>query len=267
MPATATEPEVKETEPTVASDTEKPAVEGGGDAPKEDDAAVLDSVAPVKAKAEKADAAPEAAPDLSGPQWAELRRVADQYGIAPQQMLAYASKGYQAEQAAAANKATPPVKPAAATGDDEDFVPVSQKELHETIRQLKQGMQVNLAGVQNETKLDALLNNKALTRDEPVARDFVKRETYRLMAGGADLDRAFAQASKDHGAYLARVGKRTIAKKVAAQAAAGETGGGEASPLEVPEYKHAATDFTDGTALQQAKDIAKRIHGRNVAVV
>lgn len=196
--------------------------------------------------------------------WKTLQEAATRNGITPEQMVRYASAGYQAQQATPA-KPTPDPKPKQVApepeGDDDDLAPLSRKEFQSQMADMKQQTAVAIAGAKNDAKLEGLLNTQALTRDEPEARANVARSTYELMASGVNMETAFGEASRRFGNFLARVGKRSTTKKIAAHAALGEGGVGASAPIEPPTFKPDADNIRSGETLKRALAYSKELHG------
>lgn len=216
---------------------------------------ILHSEAGDGAAAPQAKAPPAAEPTTADDGWKTLQDAAKRNNITPEQMIRYASAGYQAEQAAQSKPAPEPkpTRPAPESEvDDEELVPLSRKEFQTHMAEMKQQTAVAIAGARNDSKLEALLNTQPLTRDEAEARATVSRSTYELMAAGANMETAFAEASRRLGNFIARVTKRTTVKKIAAQAALGEGGAGESVPVEPPTFKPNADNIRSGETVKRA---------------
>ena len=205
--------------------------------------------------------APATEPVAADDGWKTLQEAATRNGITPEQMARYASAGYQAVQA----KATPDPKPKLAAPeadvDDDELAPLSKKEFQTQMAEMKQQTAVAIAGAKNDAKLEGLLNAQALTRDEPEARATVARSTYELMAAGANMETAFGEASRRFGNFLARVGKRSSTKKIAAHAALGEGGVGASAPVEPPSFKPDAANIRSGETVKRALAYSNELHG------
>lgn len=261
MPDTATEEkkleaEVPTKEPVPTEDKPAEKAQEVDDAEK-----ILQSesgdVAPAQAKA-----APVAEAADDG--WKRLQDEATRSGISPAQMVRYASAGFKAEQASAQQKATsePQAKRAEPEVDDEELSPLTRREMRSQMADMEQRTAVAIAGARNDSKLDALLNTQPLTRDEVEARETVARKTYELMAGGANMESAFDEASRRHANYLSRVTKRNTKKKIEAQRALGEGGAGESVEVQPPEFKPDAENIRTGKTLDRAVAFVKELHRR-----
>lgn len=202
-----------------------------------------------------------AEPDAVDDGWKTLQDAAKRNGITPEQMVRYASAGYQVEQAT--QKPEPKAKAAAPEPevDDDEVAPLSRKEFQTQMAEMKQQTAIAIAGAKNDSKLEALLNTQPLTRDEPEARATVARSTYELMAAGANMETAFGEASRRHANYIARVTKRSTTKKIAAQAALGEGGVGTSAPIDPPTFKPDADNIRSGATLKRALAYSNELHG------
>lgn len=261
MPETATEEKKTDGEATKVDPSADEAQAKPEEPKKEstDDAAnrILQSEGGSEAASTKA--APEADAEDEG--WKTLQAAAQQHGISPEQMARYASVGYQTAQAA--QKPEPKAGAAAPEpeGDDDEVAPLSKKEFRTQMAEMQKQTAIAIAGARNDSKLEGLLNTQPLTRDEPEARATVARTTYELMAAGANMETAFGEASRRFGNFLARVGKRSATKKIAAQAALGEGGVGASVPIEPPTFKPDAANIRSGKTLARALAYSKELHG------
>lgn len=263
MPDTATAEQKTDVEvPKVDPPANDPPVKT--EEPKKDAAdAAADSILHSEAGADAATkAAPATGPVAADDGWKTLQEAATRNGISPEQMIRYASAGYQAEQA---KQAPSEPKPNSAAPEpelgDEELAPLSRKEFQTHMAEMKQQTAVAIAGARNDSKLEGLLNTQPLTRDEPEARATVARSTYELMAAGANMETAFGEASRRFGNFLARVGKRNTTKKIAAQAALGEGGIGASVPVEPPTFKPDANNIRTGKTLERALAYSRDLHG------
>lgn len=263
MPDTATEEQKTDSEaPKVdpPANNPEPKLEEPKKEPTNDAAdRILHSEANADA-APKTEPAPvaQAAADDEG--WKRLQEAAKRNHLTPEQIAHYASAGYQAEYAA--QKAEPKAESTAPDPevDDDEVAPLSRKEFQVQMAEMKQQTAVAIAGARNDSKLEGLLNSQALTRDEPEARGTVSRSTYELMAAGANMETAFAEASRRHANYIARVTKRSTTKKIAAQAALGEGGVGASVPIEPPTFKPDADNIRSGETVKRALAYSDAMH-------
>jgi len=197
--------------------------------------------------------------------WVDLKK----YGVTPEQLVAYAHRGYQEMQKDGKRDEQEDDSKGEDKEGDEEELPVTKaevkqmkKEMEEMRENLSRDMRIGDAASINQVKLEALCNSDSLLKDDMYAREIVTGNVYKAMANGLTIEQAFAEASEKHRKHLAAANKKANQDKIAANAASGPGAGStEPETPKLPEFEHKASDFRDGTALKQAMEVVRTLHG------
>lgn len=198
--------------------------------------------------------------------WLKLKEL----GVSPEDLVAYAHKGWSAEHAPVVAPAPvvepekPKAEPKPKKGAEESTF-ITREEHEKQMTGMEQRMKVAAAGSHAQSRLATLLDQSGMTETEDaVGRKMVVEETVRLMAQGTPLESAFKNAMGTFSSYIAKATAKEIKKKIANRGAAGGalTGGGlggDAGPVltSLDKMEHKGDDFVTGKAFEDAMAFMK----------
>lgn len=199
---------------------------------------------------------PAAEPKVSDEdqKWLDLKAS----GVTPEVAKYYMAKGYDAEQAKAAEAAKKDGTDSGAEGDDEDVLPVSQGEFKKTMENFARQNVNTTQAIQVDATLEGMLDGSDFAEDDR-SRQMIKDDAWKLVRGGTKPREAFRTAAKGHSSWLATRATATNKKKVAAKKAGGSSGdGAPATPTEPLNLEHKEDDFESGAAHDQAVALMRR---------
>ncbi len=199
--------------------------------------------------------APE--PTADDKAWADLRKL----GHSAEYVKELAGEGYTVREAAKKAKAeAAEAEQSKASEDDGEYEPMSkaevQKQMKEMRAEMQKDMQMTSQAAINHSTISAALNSSA-ANDNPQAREIVSAMVYKKMANGEALDSAINASLDEYKGFISGQQKAFFKKKVAATAATGGIPAGEPVLAPIPDFKHAASDFQDGTAHEQAMEVIR----------